>query len=54
MPASFDALAGNVRRLRPDPRDGRAFVLVSRRLRRLKALWFHRSRWGAAGTSRFG
>lgn len=45
MRGSFDALAGQVRRLKADPLDGHLYLFVNRRRRLLKALWFDRTGW---------
>ena len=45
MRGSFDALAGQVRRLGEDPLDGHLYLFVNRRRRLLKALWFDRTGW---------
>ena len=45
MRGSFDALAGQVRRLHADPLDGHLYLFVSRRRRLLKALWFDQDGW---------
>ncbi len=45
MRGSFDALAGQVRRLHRDPVDGHLYLFVNRRRRLLKALWFDRTGW---------
>ena len=45
MRGSFDALAGQVRRLRGDPLDGHVYLFVNRRRTLLKALWFDRNGW---------
>lgn len=43
--ASFDALAGHVRRLHADPLDGNLYLFLSRTRRLLKVLWFDRTGW---------
>jgi transposase len=45
MRGSFDALAGQVRRLRGDPLDGHLYLFVNRRKKLLKAIWFDRNGW---------
>jgi len=45
MRGSFDALAGQVRRLHADPLDGHLYLFVNRRRRLLKAIWFDRNGW---------
>lgn len=45
MRGSFDALAGQVRRLRGDPLDGHVYLFLNRRRTLLKALWFDRNGW---------
>ena len=45
MRGSFDALAGQVRRLHGDPLDGHLYLFVNRRKRLLKAIWFDRNGW---------
>ena len=45
MRGSFDALAGQVRRLGEDPLDGHLYLFINRRRRLLKALWFDRTGW---------
>ncbi len=42
---SFDALAGQVRRLQGDPLDGHLYLFVNHRRTLLKALWFDRTGW---------
>jgi hypothetical protein len=43
MRGSFDALAGQVRRLGADPIDGHLYLFLNRRRRLVKALWFDRT-----------
>lgn len=43
MRGSFNALAGHVRRLNGDPKDGHLYLFVNRRRRLLKAIWFDRT-----------
>lgn len=43
--ASFDALAGAVRRLKLDPTDGHLYLFLNRRRRIAKSLWFDGSGW---------
>ncbi len=45
MRGSFDALAGQVRRLGLDPQDGHLYVFLNRRRRILKLIFFDRSGW---------
>lgn len=45
MRGSFDALAGQVRRLHADPLDGHLYLFVNRRKKLLKAIWFDRTGW---------
>lgn len=45
MRGSFDALAGQVRRLHADPLDGHLYLFVNRRRKLLKAIWFDRNGW---------
>jgi len=45
MRGSFDALAGQVRRLHADPLDGHLYVFVNRRRQLVRALWFDRTGW---------
>ena len=45
MRGSFDALAGQVRRLDEDPLDGHFYLFVNRRRTLLKAIWFDRTGW---------
>lgn len=45
MRGSFDALAGQVRRLGEDPLDGHLYLFVNRRRCLLKAIWFDRTGW---------
>jgi transposase-like protein len=45
MRGSFDALAGAVRRLGLDPVDGHLYLLLNKRRRLAKALWFDGSGW---------
>lgn len=45
MRGSFDALAGAVRRLGLDPVDGHLYLLMNKRRRIAKALWFDGSGW---------
>ena len=43
MRGSFDALAGQVRRLGADPLDGHLYLFLNRRRHLVKALWFDRT-----------
>ena len=45
MRGSFDALAGAVRRLGLDPSDGQLYLLLNKRRRLAKALWFDGTGW---------
>lgn len=45
MRGSFDALAGAVRPLGLDPVDGHLYLLMNKRRRIAKALWFDGSGW---------
>ena len=45
MRGSFDSLAGAVRRLGLDPVDGHLYLLMNKRRRIAKALWFDGSGW---------
>ena len=45
MRGSFDALAGQVRRLSLDPQDGHLYVFTNARKTLMKVLFFDRSGW---------
>lgn len=45
MRGSFDALAGQVRRLTLDPQDGHLYVFVNRRRTLMKILFFEPTGW---------
>ena len=45
MRGSFDSLAGVVRRLGLDPTDGHLYLMMNRRRRLTKVLWFDGSGW---------
>jgi transposase len=45
MRGSFDALAGQVRRLALDPQDGHLYVFTNARRTLMKVLFFDRSGW---------
>lgn len=45
MRGSFDALAGQVRRLALDPQDGHLYVFTNARKTLMKVLFFDRSGW---------
>jgi transposase len=45
MRASFDALAGHVRRMGLDPLDGHLYLFLGKRRKILKILYFDRSGW---------
>ena len=45
MRGSFDSLAGAVRRLDLDPVDGHLYLVLNKRRRIAKALWFDGSGW---------
>jgi transposase len=45
MRGSFDALAGEVRRLALDPQDGHLYVFTNTRKTLMKVLFFDRSGW---------
>lgn len=45
MRGSFDALAGQVRRMTLDPQDGHLYVFLNRRRTLMKVLFFERTGW---------